>query len=185
MDFVVGLAFYGHKLFDFLSIYKWSFYNCGFTTDLQLPETKKTRSTQPSYNQTMGQSCDCTKQSAPDKKPERRRTISKPRRIETDYASSSSDDSDEYDSEKLLPNVTVSESGYESEAKEKAIAGFKEAVFKGTESLVIYYVDEFPDLDLLSLPFENGDNCLHVAVRNSSYNLIYYLLTHGISVNYI
>ena len=35
-----------------------------------------------------------------------------------------------------------------------------------------YYVEEFPDLDLLSLPFENGDNFVwKFAVRNTCYKL--------------
>ena len=66
--------------------------------------------------------------------------------------------------------------------KESTIQGFKEAVLNGNDSLVMFYVDEYPDLDLLNLEFVNGDNCLHVAARNSSYKLIYWLLSNDISV---
>ena len=71
-------------------------------------------------------------------------------------------------------------------SRHKALLGFKEAVQNGNESLVMYYIQEFPEMDLLqSTTFETGDNCLQIAVRNKSYNLILYLLTNGISVECI
>eukprot|EP00486_Rosalina_sp_Unknown_P013371 CAMPEP_0201579198 /NCGR_PEP_ID=MMETSP0190_2-20130828/26613_1 /ASSEMBLY_ACC=CAM_ASM_000263 /TAXON_ID=37353 /ORGANISM="Rosalina sp." /LENGTH=356 /DNA_ID=CAMNT_0048013345 /DNA_START=25 /DNA_END=1092 /DNA_ORIENTATION=- len=69
------------------------------------------------------------------------------------------------------------------EAKQKAVSGFTEAVYNGNERMALYYIEEFPDLDLLSLPFENDANCLQIAVKNLSYKLAYYLLIQGISPN--
>ena len=45
--------------------------------------------------------------------------------------------------------------------QQEAISGFKDAVEKGNESLVMYFVDEFPELDFINVRFENGDHCLH------------------------
>eukprot|EP00486_Rosalina_sp_Unknown_P002567 CAMPEP_0201567996 /NCGR_PEP_ID=MMETSP0190_2-20130828/8812_1 /ASSEMBLY_ACC=CAM_ASM_000263 /TAXON_ID=37353 /ORGANISM="Rosalina sp." /LENGTH=356 /DNA_ID=CAMNT_0047988635 /DNA_START=35 /DNA_END=1102 /DNA_ORIENTATION=+ len=148
----------------------------------------------------MGQTCGCdgdgtNRPSAganPDIKPERR-----PIKPETNGSKKvhfesvlSSDEEDEYDS--ADPSSTMdNDGGYESsaggaldhtkESQDEAIDAFKEAIQKGDEKTVMYYVDEFSELDLFKATFENGDNCLQIAVRNSSYNLIYYLLTNGIS----
>ena len=65
----------------------------------------------------------------------------------------------------------------------KVISAVKQAITKGNDSLLMYLVQQYPDLDLFNIQFDNGDNCLQVAVKNSSYNLIYYLLAYGISVN--
>jgi len=148
----------------------------------------------------MGQTCGCDGDGAnrpsaganPDIKPERR-----PIKPETNGSKKvhfesvlSSDEEDEYDS--ADPSSTMdNDGGYESsaggaldhtkESQDEAIDAFKEAIQKGDEKTVMYYVDEFSELDLFKATFENGDNCLQIAVRNSSYNLIYYLLTNGIS----
>ena len=72
---------------------------------------------------------------------------------------------------------------HSAESQQKALIGFKDAVQNGNESLVMYYAQEFSEMDLLqSTTFETGDNCLQIAVRNKSYNLILYLLTNGVSV---
>ena len=70
----------------------------------------------------------------------------------------------------------------DSEVTEKIILRFKNAVKSGNDTLAMSLVEDHPSLDLLDTEFENGDNALHVAVRNTAYNLILYLLTHGISV---
>ena len=110
-------------------------------------------------------------------------------------ATDSKSSSDEYEtgSKHLTPNETntISESSVDrvpspppqgSQSSEKVIAGFKDAIKNGDESLANGYIEEYPDLDLFSISFENGDNCLQVAVRNSSYKLIYYLLNNAVSV---
>ena len=66
----------------------------------------------------------------------------------------------------------------------KAVSGFKDAMIKGNEELALSYIEAFPDTDLLSTPFGNGDNCLKIAVQNSSYKLMDYILDQGISVKY-
>ena len=67
---------------------------------------------------------------------------------------------------------------------ENTMKGFKNAIENGNDSLAMFYVNEYPNLNLLNIQFENGDNCLHIAVRNHASKLIYYLLTNGVSVNY-
>lgn len=69
------------------------------------------------------------------------------------------------------------------DTKQRLIAGFKDAVEKGNDSLVTYYLREHSQLNLLDLRFPNGDTPLHVAVRNKAYRLIIYLLEQGISPN--
>lgn len=60
--------------------------------------------------------------------------------------------------------------------------GFREAVANGNDGLVLFYIDENPDLNFLSIDFDNGDCCLHVAVRKEHFNLIWELLELGVSV---
>lgn len=66
--------------------------------------------------------------------------------------------------------------------QEEAQDKFYSAVQSGKDYLVMHYDREFPELDLLQTTFMNGDNCLHVAVRNKSPDLILYLLSNGLSV---
>eukprot|EP01084_Bolivina_argentea_P104256 186689_1 len=65
----------------------------------------------------------------------------------------------------------------------KIQSGFREAVQHGNDSLVMYFVEEYPYIQLLHLDLFEGDTALHIAIQNLSYNLIYYLLNHGISPN--
>eukprot|EP01084_Bolivina_argentea_P156664 273029_1 len=67
--------------------------------------------------------------------------------------------------------------------KEKAKIAFKDAVQNGNDSLVMHFVQEYPELDLLQFKFENGNNPLQVAVKNKSHNLMIYLLENGVSPN--
>eukprot|EP00484_Ammonia_sp_Unknown_P030000 CAMPEP_0197051676 /NCGR_PEP_ID=MMETSP1384-20130603/26274_1 /TAXON_ID=29189 /ORGANISM="Ammonia sp." /LENGTH=460 /DNA_ID=CAMNT_0042484271 /DNA_START=36 /DNA_END=1418 /DNA_ORIENTATION=- len=66
---------------------------------------------------------------------------------------------------------------------EEIIEAFKRAVHSSKDALVMQLMDEYPSLELLNVPFADGDNALHVAVRNSSHTLILFLLNHGLSPN--
>ena len=92
--------------------------------------------------------------------------------LNVDYSGSLSDTLDT-----PIPNTPSTAS-----ANERNIEGFKSAVLNGNDSLVMYYHQEYPELNLLDLEFPNGDNCLQVAVRNKSSKLIYYLLQNGAEV---
>lgn len=52
----------------------------------------------------------------------------------------------------------------------------------GVSRLVMYYIQESEDQDLLHTRFPNGDPLLTEAVRNRAYNLIVYLITNGADV---
>lgn len=65
---------------------------------------------------------------------------------------------------------------------ESFMMGFHNAVDAGNDGLVLWYLDEHSDLDFLSIRFENGDDCLHRAVRNQHYQLLFELLELGVSV---
>jgi len=67
--------------------------------------------------------------------------------------------------------------------QEKARDLFYNAVQSGKHFMVMHYDQEFQELDLLQTTFENGENCLHVAVRQRSHDLIMYCLTNGLSPN--
>ena len=144
----------------------------------------------------MGQTCNCCKSEDYDNTKRKTRPRRRPQKInikglnyikgvcfanDNGELNSSGDEDDKYGSS--TSDVDEGElTPLSAESREKAISAFKEAVLRGNETLVIYYLEEFPNLDLLHLTFENGDNCLQAAIRNSSYNLIYYLLTNDISV---
>ena len=102
---------------------------------------------------------------------------------DSDYDSEAPSSTSKYMDDNPHRDSSTAPIDHTGELKRKAITGFKDAIQKGNDSLVMYYVEEYPELDLFNVAFENGDNALHIAVRNSSYNLIYYLLTNGISVN--
>ena len=113
--------------------------------------------------------------------------------VPSSASSSSSDEYSQYDPsstskyldtlEQPPPESSVEPiASSDEESKRKAISGFKTAILKGKETLALYYIEEHPDLDLLSTPFENEDNCLQIAIKNRSYKLVYYLLNQGISV---
>ncbi len=68
------------------------------------------------------------------------------------------------------------------EEQNAAICGFKEAVRTGHHEEAMHYVQEFTELDLFNEPFGNGDNALHIATRNGSYDLVAYLLANGMAV---
>ena len=146
--------------------------------------------------------CDsCSKnefeQIEPETVPDRRPKTSKSNKSGSDgdsYYSDEDSDSEETSTSRYL-DPSAEQSGRESsvppdtphtkETKEKAITGFREAIENGNDSLVMYFVEEFPNLDLLQLKFENGNNCLQIAVKNKAYKLIYYLLQNGVSVTII
>ena len=71
------------------------------------------------------------------------------------------------------------------ENKERAISAFKNAINKGNEELALYHIEQNPNMDLISTPFENDDNCLQIAIKNQSHKLVYFLLMQGISVKLI
>ena len=73
---------------------------------------------------------------------------------------------------------------YDIKQRTKIISGFKDAVNKGNDSLVMYYVQENKSLNLLDLRFPNDDTSLHVAVKNKFTKLTLYLLNEGLSVEY-
>mmetsp|Transcript_39687 Transcript_39687/g.64956 ORF Transcript_39687/g.64956 Transcript_39687/m.64956 type:complete len:471 (+) Transcript_39687:556-1968(+) len=106
---------------------------------------------------------------------------------EGDYGSSSDSDENSFktDGEPSDSQTTMSNSrasGLLSVAeKEKVIQGFQAAVQNGNDSLCMYFVEEYPGLDLLHMDFKGGDTCMHVAVRNKSYQLVIYFINHDIS----
>ena len=102
------------------------------------------------------------------------------RMVTADSAMASSDEFlSEADAEALMrPNSTT------TPQRQSFNEGFKDAVRNGNDSLTDFYLNEYPHLNLLQIPFENGDNCLHVAVSRKYYELTEKLLIHGADVKY-
>ena len=62
----------------------------------------------------------------------------------------------------------------------RCFLAFKDAVEKGNDSLVAWLLRENEIIcALMDTEWENGDYCLHLAVRNKHYNLVRYLLNKG------
>jgi len=100
------------------------------------------------------------------------------------HAASSSDSDYAYDSSaSCASTATVGEPTYSLGQQKKARSGFETALRQGNESLVMHYCREFSAMDLLHMPFANGDTCLHVAVRNRSEKLVLFLLSENLSPN--
>ena len=63
------------------------------------------------------------------------------------------------------PNTQYHRPHRRDEEIEKAKIGFQEAIKNGNESLAKFHINEYPEIDFLSIPFdEYGNNCLHYAV---------------------
>lgn len=100
------------------------------------------------------------------------------------YVNSDSSEADSYDGDtgadpdddNRPPRIT------DQYSTERNKSGFLDAVEQGNDSLVDYFLREYPSLNLLEVEFENGDTCLHVAVRKRHTQLVFYLLQHGVSV---
>eukprot|EP01084_Bolivina_argentea_P102483 183583_1 len=72
---------------------------------------------------------------------------------------------------------------YSTNQQQKILIGFKDAIKKGNDSLVSYFIKEHSSLNLIDTKWQNGNTCLHVAVENKSFGLIKYLLSKGASPN--
>lgn len=66
-----------------------------------------------------------------------------------------------------------------------AITEFKEAIEDSDEMKAMKLVEEYSDLDLNDIIFDDGGNCLHQAVQFKQYTVIVFLLDNGISVQII
>ena len=72
----------------------------------------------------------------------------------------------------------------EKKKQQKILDGWKSAVESGNDSLVRTLFNEYSDeTDVISAKFSNGDNSLHVACNKRYYEIAYFLIQKGISVN--
>eukprot|EP00483_Globobulimina_turgida_P003510 UN03516 len=53
---------------------------------------------------------------------------------------------------------------------------FHQVIKEGNDHMVMFYLEEYPSLNLLNTPFTNNDTALHVAVKHKRYNTIQELL---------
>ena len=68
---------------------------------------------------------------------------------------------------------------------DRAISQFKEFIKSGAEDKTIALVDQHHDIDLISVKFPKGFDCLQMAARNDMPKLVLFLLEEGHSVKYI
>lgn len=59
---------------------------------------------------------------------------------------------------------------------------FKQAIEEGNEEKAMQIMEEYADLDMLEVTFDDGGNCLHEAVQFKEYKIIVFLLENGVSV---
>jgi len=64
-----------------------------------------------------------------------------------------------------------------------AITEFKKAIANGNEDTAMRLVEEYAEMDMLSVTFDDGGNCLHEAVQFKEYKVLVFLLENGVSPN--
>jgi len=96
------------------------------------------------------------------------------------YYESESDTDSDYDEED--PGHTPQPSREEME-EDAVRQGFIKAFEDGNDGLAIHLADEYPELDMMSYEFENGENCLMMAVSHHNDKLVVFCLEEGIDVN--
>ena len=91
---------------------------------------------------------------------------------------------DELDSYSYTVDVegTSAAAIHSTREKQGARREFKKAVLEGNESVIMHYISEFGDVDLLGLMFQDGQTALHLAVRQSHYGMMSILLETGADV---
>ena len=62
------------------------------------------------------------------------------------------------------------------------IQQFQSATRVGDEKLATKLLTEYPHLDLMNVPLDNGECPLHAAIQNRNEKLVFYLLQNGASV---
>jgi len=72
---------------------------------------------------------------------------------------------------------------YKFTVSDTTLKGFRSAVQEGNDSLVRFYIIEYPDNNFLRVVWENGDSPLHVAVKRKSQNTAEFLLKEGMNAN--
>ncbi len=66
--------------------------------------------------------------------------------------------------------------------EESVRQGFIKAFEDGNDGLVIHLADEYPEFDMMSHCFQNGENCLMMAVSHHNDKLVVFCLEEGIDV---
>eukprot|EP01083_Nonionella_stella_P210073 760894_1 len=92
-------------------------------------------------------------------------------RSNNSYISSQSDTSTPVGS---VPNTSY---------KDELIKEFYESITQGNENMVMFYISEYPDMNLQDTKFKNNDPAIHVAIKHRKYKVIQCLLEHDASIN--
>ena len=79
------------------------------------------------------------------------------------------------------PQHTPQPSREDMEA-ERAMHGFIKAFESGNESLAIHLVDEYPELDMVNHIWDDGRDCLRIAVEHQNEHLVVFCLEEGLEV---
>jgi len=106
----------------------------------------------------------------------KRRKIGKPDRLGAEDDDNSVTGSDASQGSLMHLMHTETQRGF-------AVTEFKQAIAKGDEDKAMRLVEEYAEMDMLSVTFGDGGNCLHEAVKFKEYKVIVFLLENGVSPN--
>eukprot|EP01083_Nonionella_stella_P293586 998490_1 len=65
---------------------------------------------------------------------------------------------------------------------DEIIEEFCDSIKQANEYMVMFYISEYPHLDLTNIKFMYNDTCIHLCVRNKAHNIMEYILQQGYGV---
>ena len=71
---------------------------------------------------------------------------------------------------------------HEGDSENSLIEEFMQSVIQGNNTMVMFYLSEYPSMNLLDTKFKNNVSCLQLAVQNRRYDIIELILKANASV---
>eukprot|EP01084_Bolivina_argentea_P261659 442284_1 len=65
---------------------------------------------------------------------------------------------------------------------DEIIEEFCDSIKQANENMAMFYISEYPHIDLTNVKFLHNDTCIHLCVRNKAYNIMEYILQQGYGV---
>lgn len=107
---------------------------------------------------------------------------------DSDDGSDINEDSEEKEESDRLPPKSEKRPTFQSSSHDQVTInihnGFRDAIAAGNESLAYTLFDDYKDYDLLSVTYDNGDNCLLKACQTRKTELVFFMLKKGMDINF-